>query len=435
METLLPLLRATPSSASLLSNASAVAQLANAVQAIRRTDRAAAPIARPSTEADLADFEAWFAGAVGASDAKYTFRHMGPAQGNGVVASCAIAAGERVLFVPEHLLLTSSTAQLPSFAPLQADPLLSQFPSAMLALRLLYEMQQGAKSPLAAYLRILPSRFYLPFDYSGDDFAALMSTMAYAPAVQLLYNGLKQYTYLHARLSSLSLVPISTFTLENFLWATSVVLTRQNNVPTPADPRALALIPGWDLCNHAPGAITTYFEAAQRGVVCDAMTSFAPGEQLTIFYGPRPNAELLVYSGFCLPVNAYDTLRLRLVAGPDDALWKVRAMVLTKLGATLDGDAALVRVTSDGAFAAAIDQRTTHVLLLDKAGLGAALRSLPAFLPWTDEVAARAKSLLAQAAAAQLASLQQQPGAHAAVVAAYVASEAALLQRLLGSQQ
>ncbi|EQC41268.1 hypothetical protein SDRG_01243 [Saprolegnia diclina VS20] len=431
METLLTLLRATPSSASLLSNASAVAQLANAVQAIRTADRAAAPIARLSSEADLAVFAAWFADAVGASDAKYSFQHMGPTLGNGVVATAAIEAGERVLFVPERLLLTSSTAHLPCFAPLQHDPLLSQFPSAMLALRLLYEMQEGDSSPLAAYLRILPTRFHLPFDYSSDDFAALLPTMAYAPAVQLLYNGLKQYTYLHARLSSLSVVPITSFTLENFLWATSVVLTRQNNVPTPTDPRALALIPGWDLCNHAPGSITTYYESAQHGVVCDAMASFSTGEQLTIFYGPRPNAELLVYSGFCLAVNAYDTLRLRLSAH-NDALWKVRAMVLAKLGATLESDAALVRVASDGTFAYVTDQRTVHVLLLDKAGLGAALRSLPAFLPWTDEVAARAKTLMKQAAAAQVATLQRHAGAHA-VVAAYVASEAALLERLCAS--
>ncbi|OQR82999.1 zinc phosphodiesterase ELAC protein 1-like [Achlya hypogyna] len=429
-EGLASLLRTSPSSTSLLRDPAALASLSSAVQALRAKERPSS-VACSSTSASLAAFAEWFAGETDASAAPIAFQYMGPTQGNGVVATKPIEVGDRVLFVPQRLLLTSSTAHVPGFADLQRDPLLSQFPSAMLALHLLYEVQRGDASPWAQYLRVLPATFHLPLDYAASDFKALEPTPAFAPAVQLLFNSLQQFLYVRIVLQRLLSPPVSlqTFTLDNYLWALSIVLTRQNNVPTDSDPRALALIPGWDLCNHAPGAITTYFDPELGGVVCDAMQRFEAGDQFTIFYGPRPNVELLVYSGFCLPENPLDLLPLPIPHAPD-ALWKIRSMLLAKINAIVDGDCVSVSVASSGVLADDVARQTLGVLLMDKDGLAKALRSLASLTEWNADVAARADALLQHACQKQADALDATRDAHP-VVLAYVQTHRAIVHRAL----
>ena len=130
-----------------------------------------------------------------------------------------------------------------------------------------------------------------------------------------------------------------------FRWALATTLTRQNEIPVSVTEAAsgagsgavaLALIPGWDMLNHSAEAcasVETSFEANQtkdpdlastaaRGdcdagsgsgsggpevraaagnagcLVCRATRALRRGEEVHMFYGPRPTQELLVYSGF-----------------------------------------------------------------------------------------------------------------------------------------
>ena len=134
-----------------------------------------------------------------------------------------------------------------------------------------------------------------------------------------------------------------------FRWTLATTLTRQNEIPVSVTEAAsgagsgagsgavaLALIPGWDMLNHSAEAcasVETSFEANQtkdpdlastaaRGdcdagsgsgsgdpevraaagnagcLVCRATRALRRGEEVHMFYGPRPTQELLVYSGF-----------------------------------------------------------------------------------------------------------------------------------------
>lgn len=92
------------------------------------------------------------------------------------------------------------------------------------------------------------------------------------------------------------------------------VTTRQNKVPLKGDDGShdLALIPLWDMCNHTEGEITTGYDPITRQCVCYAAHPVAAGEEICIYYGPRPNSELLLHSGFVYAGNQRDFLKIKL---------------------------------------------------------------------------------------------------------------------------
>ena len=94
-------------------------------------------------------------------------------------------------------------------------------------------------------------------------------------------------------------------TFARFRWALAATITRQNEVPLSAFGQAagacLALIPVWDMCNHAPagGTETALVQAGgDAALECAALRAHGVGDEVRIFYGPRPSSELLLYSGF-----------------------------------------------------------------------------------------------------------------------------------------
>lgn len=101
-------------------------------------------------------------------------------------------------------------------------------------------------------------------------------------------------------------------------WAVSTMMTRQNDIPLnetnnntakadgenpPAQPpteecaKMPALIPLWDVANHANGMITTNFNPADGQVEGATMTDIKKDEQIFIYYGNRNNANLLIHNG------------------------------------------------------------------------------------------------------------------------------------------
>lgn len=135
-------------------------------------------------------------------------------------------------------------------------------------------------------------------------------------------------------------------------WAVSTMMTRQNDIPlneannnnnndvdakTSADgenqaksssssaPAAAstqeggtkvpALIPVWDVANHANGIITTNFNPIDGQIEGATITDVKKDEQIFIYYGNRNNAELLIHNGYvgCLE-NHFHCLDFALTA-------------------------------------------------------------------------------------------------------------------------
>ena len=127
------------------------------------------------------------------------------------------------------------------------------------------------------------------------------------------------------------------YSWEMFKWSISIVMSRQNVVPTAAGGGAgggateLALIPVWDLMNHAVGMkmddfgqsataaggthiqqTQTYFNDENDCIEFRTPVGLPCGWEITMFYGPRSNIELLTYSGFAVPCNPYDIVDISL---------------------------------------------------------------------------------------------------------------------------
>lgn len=116
-------------------------------------------------------------------------------------------------------------------------------------------------------------------------------------------------------------VDINKFTFEEFKWALSIVMSRQNQIPFEGK-NLFALIPAWDMCNHTHGEITTFFVPEAQALDCYALKDTNVGEQLYIHYGPRSNAELFSYMGFVLNDNPYDSAKIFVPVPKDDTLFQ-----------------------------------------------------------------------------------------------------------------
>lgn len=249
-------------------------------------------------------------------------------------ATRPIASGELFVRISEGLILTPDlSASSPLRALVDALPALAAMPSLALVLQLLLEAANPA-SRFAPYVAVLPAAFTIPLTNFGPaDVAALAPSRAAEAAVKTLRATVRDYTHVYTALhrNRIPGIPVSLLSLENYLWATSVAMTRQNELPVRG-PGRFALVPVWDMCNHSPGLATTSVGVSQPDgevvVESRAMCDFAEGEPITMCYGKRPNMELLLYSGFVQPDNENDKVPLDLLLQADADLAKFKAKVV-----------------------------------------------------------------------------------------------------------
>jgi hypothetical protein len=88
-------------------------------------------------------------------------------------------------------------------------------------------------------------------------------------------------------------------------------MSRQNMILTRnARSECLGLVPLYDMVNHEPGQVASYFDAKAKGIELCANRDFVAGSELTMSYGGRPNTELLVFQGFAVADNHNDSVVL-----------------------------------------------------------------------------------------------------------------------------
>eukprot|EP00953_Heterococcus_sp_UTEX-ZZ885_P036236 18683-Heterococcus_DN1.PRE.3 len=364
-------------------------------------------------------FAEWLA-AVGVDLSTYKFKLASSSidgAGNGLLAVHDIKAEELLMQIPQAAMLCTAVgggANTPLAKILTTDPMLRATPSVSLAVLLLYERLQGSTSFFSPYIDVLPVAFSVPLCWSIDELAALQGTQVFSRALRGLRACAQQYCYIHALLQQQQPVtglPVSSFSYELYRWAFATVVTRQNRIyyrPTAAAPAvagdsaveqlqdALALIPVYDMCNHAEGLMTTAFDCDERCLVMTAMQDFAAGEEITMFYGKRPNRELLLYSGFVVPNSLHDSLPLETAAAlrADDPLCKIKLNLLQKVGVSASAE---LCIDSSGAPSAQL-LSFVRIAVADKAEVGALLRGAAAaaatVISERNEAAVRSKLLL-----------------------------------------
>lgn len=286
---------------------------------------------------DLSQLNAWLVsnGMIGSD--KVHVQYIGKQEGNGLVAKTAINEGEYVIGIPRKLMLTLRNAALLS------NPLISIFPSTGLALQLILE-ERDPNSFWLPYINCLPDHVPVPLLLPWSDWQSLQHSSARPQAVACLFNISRQYVSLYSNKQHMQLFS-GRFTLGVFLWATAIVLSRQNQLNSDE----IALIPGWDMCNHLNGPLTTVYDEHSGILESSAMQSFHMNEQIRICYGHRSNPELLIHAGFVVENNPFDDFRYEIPLNQQDPLLKLKKMLLNKLQVlNQTGDAVVISITPSG---------------------------------------------------------------------------------------
>ena len=398
-------------------------------------------------------------------------------------AAAAVAADELVVRVPRALVLSEETAlRVAGVAALFGGrAVAAQFPETVLALQVLHEAEcGGAASHWAPFVAVLPARYETPLFWAWDDFCALRGSPALYESLLSVKAAATQYCHffreLDTRRDAARFISLRLFTWPRFAWALSAVMTRKNRVPVlPASDRTVlqarreaananagsasssssssknnkdskeskeeeskeedeetmvCLIPMWDFHNHEPGHITTFAVPPAGAVECRAQRAFAPGEQVFIHYGDRPNMQLLSHNGFVL-TRAPNPADIVLVARPaatdaDPALRAQKDALLAQLVPRAAGPYAFFVATHTGepspALLAAV--RVLALTAADIAALPADGSGLPdlAHAPLSDAHEQAARRRLAETCLRQLLAY---PGRFADDCAPLVAARAA----------
>ncbi|XP_063804534.1 actin-histidine N-methyltransferase [Pseudophryne corroboree] len=260
-----------------------------------------------------------------------------PGEGFGLKATKDIKAEELFLWVPRKLLMSVESAKNSVLGSLYSqDRILQAMGNITLAFHLLCE-RANPNSFWLPYIKTLPGSYDTPLYFEEDEVQYLQSTQAIHDVFSQYKNTARQYAYFYKVIQThpnASKLPLKdSFTFDDYRWAVSSVMTRQNQIPTEDGSRVtLALIPLWDMCNHTNGLITTGYNLEDDRCECVALQEFKAGEQIYIFYGTRSNAEFVIHNGFFFENNAHDRVKIKLGVSKSDRLYAMKAEVLARAG-------------------------------------------------------------------------------------------------------
>uniref|UniRef100_A0A3B3HPY6 protein-histidine N-methyltransferase n=2 Tax=Oryzias latipes TaxID=8090 RepID=A0A3B3HPY6_ORYLA len=310
-------------------------QIRSLVEKIRKKQKGLSTVFEGSREDSFADLMSW-AQENGASCDGFTITNFGT-EGYGLRTTRDIKAEELFLWVPRKMLMTVESAQNSVLGPIYSqDRILQAMGNVTLALHLLCERGDPA-SFWSPYIRSLPQEYDTPLYYQQEDVQLLLGTQAVQDVLNQYKNTARQYAYFYKLVQThpaASKLPLKDgFSFDDYRWAVSSVMTRQNQIPTVDGSRVtLALIPLWDMCNHTNGLITTGYNLEDDRCECVALQDYKKNEQIYIFYGTRSNAEFVIHNGFFFQDNAHDRVKIKLGVSKSERLYAMKAEVLARAG-------------------------------------------------------------------------------------------------------
>merc|ERR1719189_1677027 len=251
--------------------------------------------------------------------------------GLGLRVTKDIKQGEEVIRIPQKAMMSVDTAKASSIGTLiEKDPLLQTMPNVVPSVHLLIERNSPA-SIWEPYINTLPHTYTTVLYFTPTQMEELKGSPAMEDALKQYKFVARQYAYFYRLFANTMLKDYLTY--DEYRWAVSTVMTRQNLVPGKETSSAInSLIPFWDLANHDNGQLSTDFDPDSPATVCLAQKDFSQGEQFTIFYGVRANCDLLIHNGFVFPDNQADCLTIRLGVAKTDTLATARLALLERLG-------------------------------------------------------------------------------------------------------
>uniref|UniRef100_A0A671SU22 protein-histidine N-methyltransferase n=1 Tax=Sinocyclocheilus anshuiensis TaxID=1608454 RepID=A0A671SU22_9TELE len=291
------------------------------VEKIRKKQKGMSVSFEGTREEFFSELMAW-AAECGASCDSFEISNFAD-EGHGLKATRDIKAEELFLWIPRKMLMTVESAKNSVLGQLYSqDRILQAMGNVTLALHLLCE-RANPSSPWLPYIKTLPADYDTPLYFEEYEVRHLLATQAIQDVLSQYKNTARQYAYfykvIHTHPNASKLPLKDAFTFDDYRWAVSSVMTRQNQIPTTDGSRVtLALIPLWDMCNHTNGLSMSVFRFLSP--------------QIYIFYGTRSNAEFVIHNGFFFEDNAHDRVKIKLGVSKSERLYAMKAEVLARAG-------------------------------------------------------------------------------------------------------
>ncbi|XP_024524397.1 ribulose-1,5 bisphosphate carboxylase/oxygenase large subunit N-methyltransferase, chloroplastic isoform X1 [Selaginella moellendorffii] len=280
---------------------------------------------------------------------KVELKNVG-AGGRGLVSKRMLYKGDRLLFLPATLAITTES----EWACAEAGKVirakdLPEWP--FLACYLISEASLGKSSPWYPYIAALPRRPGSILLWTALDVEThLSATSIKDRALQCVrevedtFNDLNKQVFMKNReefppevaINSIyilaSLLLNQVFNLKSFKWAFGILFSRLVRLPSLG--QKLALIPFGDMLNHDT-EVTTFldFDSGSKSITCTLDRGYESNREVFISYGKRSNGELLVAYGF-VPSgkNSEDSVSITLGLDPADEMYEAKLGTLKEHG-------------------------------------------------------------------------------------------------------
>ncbi|KAJ7546475.1 hypothetical protein O6H91_08G041200 [Diphasiastrum complanatum] len=238
------------------------------------------------------------------------------AGGRGLVAQRKLRKGERLLYVPSSLIITTQSEwSSPKAGNVLQENGVPEWPQ--LASFLISEASQGKNSPWSSYIAALPQQPRSILQWTALDVDTYLAGSSIKDRALECIKDVN-YTYHDLQERIFSRYP------ELF----------PSKVRLPSAGQQLALVPWADMLNHST-EVNAFLdvEASSKTVILELDRAYEKGEQVLISYGKRSNAELLLSYGF-IPAgpNTNDFVEVEAELDPRDEMFTAKLDALQAHG-------------------------------------------------------------------------------------------------------
>lgn len=257
-----------------------------------------------------------------------------PSGGRGLVAKTNIRQGEKLLYVPSSLIITTDSEwSNPQSGSLLSAEDVPDWP--FLATFLISEASKGTGSPWHSYISALPREPESILLWSETEvkkylFSSSVINQALERIVEVenTFNSMNSSVYR----KNPELFPSKFFHVESFKWAFGILFSRL--VRLQSLNQQVALVPWADMLNHSSQVNACLdFEATSKAVILTTDRAYQPSEQVFISYGDKSKGEILLSYGFVsTDSNVMDSVDLSLALNFDDERLAAKQSALKEHG-------------------------------------------------------------------------------------------------------
>lgn len=215
----------------------------------------------------------------------------------GAKARTRISKGSTFISIPHKCIMTLDKAKESKLGQILQNSGANIADHTFLAMFVLQERYQE-DSFWQPYLKLLPKKYpNVPYFYDTKLLDTMRCTFAYDMLQQRKHSLEDEYKNLK------EIIPHFYFSLFDFIWARTVVVTRVFGISAGGGE---GLVPLADMLNHKPQELTGtrwQFDEVRNAFTIVATKPYLKGCEIFDSYGPKCNSRYLVNYGFTLPNN------------------------------------------------------------------------------------------------------------------------------------